>query len=64
MNTVLNAVVGDKLILPTLESPTKILDCGTGTGDWAIAVAQQYPECQVYTEDNNTISRPLSTKKS
>jgi len=29
-----------------LHNPTKILDIGTGTGDWAIGMADFWPECE------------------
>ncbi|KAL3425468.1 methyltransferase domain-containing protein [Phlyctema vagabunda] len=34
-----------------LFNPTKILDIGTGKGDWAMAIADQYPDAEVIGTD-------------
>ncbi|RDW70075.1 hypothetical protein BP5796_08472 [Coleophoma crateriformis] len=34
-----------------LDDPTKILDIGTGKGDWAMAIADLYPEAEVIGTD-------------
>ncbi|PYI13701.1 S-adenosyl-L-methionine-dependent methyltransferase, partial [Aspergillus japonicus CBS 114.51] len=46
---VFNKVFDDRLIFPPLPSdnPERILDCGHGTGAWAVEVAEQYPQCEV-----------------
>ncbi|KAH8168858.1 methyltransferase domain-containing protein [Sarocladium implicatum] len=41
----------DKLYLAPLENPKKILDVGTGTGIWAIDMADEFPEAQVIGTD-------------
>jgi len=47
MHGVLQRVFDDRLIFPPISSPRRILDCGYGTGHWAMQVALQYPRCQV-----------------
>ena len=44
---VLLRVCGNKLFFPRIENPQKILDCGYGRGDWAVAVAEEYEDCEV-----------------
>jgi SAM-dependent methyltransferase len=34
-----------------LESPRYILDIGTGIGEWAIGMAEKYPQCEVFGTD-------------
>ncbi|KAL2181316.1 S-adenosyl-L-methionine-dependent methyltransferase [Thermothelomyces heterothallicus CBS 202.75] len=34
-----------------LENPTYILDVGTGIGEWAIGMAEKYPQCEVFGTD-------------
>ncbi|KAK0710944.1 S-adenosyl-L-methionine-dependent methyltransferase [Lasiosphaeris hirsuta] len=34
-----------------LEDPHYILDVGTGIGEWAIGMAEKYPECEVFGTD-------------
>ncbi|KAK4249928.1 S-adenosyl-L-methionine-dependent methyltransferase [Corynascus novoguineensis] len=34
-----------------LENPTYILDIGTGIGEWAIGMAEKYPQCEVFGTD-------------
>ena len=34
-----------------LHNPTYILDIGTGVGEWAIGMAEKYPECEVFGTD-------------
>ncbi|KAF2469693.1 S-adenosyl-L-methionine-dependent methyltransferase [Lindgomyces ingoldianus] len=38
---------GNRLFFPRIENPRKILDCGYGRGDWAVAIAEEYEDCQV-----------------
>ncbi|KAI0552913.1 hypothetical protein F4679DRAFT_29072 [Xylaria curta] len=45
---------GDLTTVP-LESPTHILDIGTGVGEWAIDMAELYPECEVTGTDISNI---------
>ncbi|RDW89565.1 putative methyltransferase-containing protein [Coleophoma cylindrospora] len=42
---------GGVLTSVPLEDPTKILDIGTGKGDWAMAIADMYPEAEVIGTD-------------
>ncbi|KJX97648.1 methyltransferase like protein [Zymoseptoria brevis] len=44
-----------KLHLCPLSDPEQILDIGTGTGIWAIDMADQYPDCQVIGTDLSPI---------
>ncbi|KAI5463782.1 S-adenosyl-L-methionine-dependent methyltransferase [Mariannaea sp. PMI_226] len=47
MHGVLNSLFNNRLIFPPVRSPRRILDCGCGPGDWAVDVAQQYPNAEV-----------------
>lgn len=40
-------VFDDRLLFPPLHHPRRILDCGYGSGAWAVEVAEQYPDCEV-----------------
>jgi SAM-dependent methyltransferase len=45
-------MLDDKLFLPPIgDNPQKILDIGTGTGIWAINVADEYPSAKVIATD-------------
>jgi methylase of polypeptide subunit release factors len=44
-------VLGDNLYLAPLENPQAILDVGTGTGIWAVEVAEKFPDCEVIGTD-------------
>lgn len=44
-----------KLHICPLENPKEILDLGTGSGVWAIEMADLYPECQVIGTDLSPI---------
>lgn len=43
------------LHLAPLANPKRILDIGTGTGIWAIEMAEQYPDAQVIGIDLSPI---------
>lgn len=44
-------LLDNKLHLAPLLSPQRILDLGTGTGIWAINMADQYPSAEVIGTD-------------
>jgi methylase of polypeptide subunit release factors len=45
-------LLGGQNYLAPLESPVKrILDVGTGTGIWAVEMAEKFPEAQVIATD-------------
>ncbi|KAL8766184.1 MAG: hypothetical protein Q9209_006949 [Squamulea sp. 1 TL-2023] len=52
-------LAGGNLHLAPLNNPKRILDIGTGTGIWAIEMAEQYPHSQEldcrFTSDDNTL---------
>ncbi|KAF4513236.1 hypothetical protein G6O67_000534 [Ophiocordyceps sinensis] len=47
MHSVLCRVFDDRLIFPPVGSPSRVLDCGCGAGDWAVDVARRFPDCEV-----------------
>ncbi|KAM4060401.1 methyltransferase [Hirsutella rhossiliensis] len=47
MHSVLCRVFDDRLIFPPVGSPSRILECGCGAGDWAVDVARRFPDCEV-----------------
>ncbi|KAH7375861.1 S-adenosyl-L-methionine-dependent methyltransferase [Plectosphaerella cucumerina] len=49
LHEVLMLVFNNRLVPPELSRPRKILDLGSGTGDWAVEVAKTFPACE---EDN------------
>ncbi|OLN95530.1 Demethylmenaquinone methyltransferase 3 [Colletotrichum chlorophyti] len=51
MHVVLSIVFENRLLFPPVTRPRRILECGSGTCDWAIDVAQQYPTCEVVAID-------------
>ncbi|KAF8542380.1 S-adenosyl-L-methionine-dependent methyltransferase [Trichophaea hybrida] len=44
-----------EIILAPLKDPQRILDCGTGTGIWAIDAADKYPSAEVIGTDLSPI---------
>ncbi|KAK2733755.1 hypothetical protein FQN57_001942 [Myotisia sp. PD_48] len=58
---VLNKVFDDRLIFPPVPQPTKVLDCGYGSGAWAVAVADHYPSCEVIGVDITPHMKPDET---
>ena len=51
--------IGNKLFHAPLENPTSVLDVGTGTGLWAIDVADEHPTAQVIGLDLSPIQPTL-----
>ncbi|TDZ26861.1 Secondary metabolism regulator laeA [Colletotrichum orbiculare MAFF 240422] len=47
MQVVFSIVFENSLIFPPISRPRRILECGSGAGDWAIEVAQQHPSSEV-----------------
>ena len=46
---------GQLTLVPLLSEPQRILDIGTGTGEWAIAMAETYPNADVTGTDLSAI---------
>lgn len=44
-------LLNNRLTTAPLRDPTKILDVGTGCGDWAMAMGDEYPEAEVIGTD-------------
>ncbi|KAG4436953.1 hypothetical protein IFR05_007566 [Cadophora sp. M221] len=44
-------IFGGRISMAPLQNPQKILDIGTGTGEWAIAMAELYPNADVTGTD-------------
>ena len=47
MHGIFNMMFDNRLIFPPIPRPRRILECGSGSGAWAMEVAEQYPECEV-----------------
>lgn len=43
--------MGDRLFFAPIESPRSVIDIGTGTGLWAIDMADAYPDTEVLGTD-------------
>lgn len=50
-NQVFTHVLNGDLSLAPMQDPTHILDIGTGTGEWAIKMAEMHPQCEVVGTD-------------
>lgn len=48
-----------KLHMAPIESPQNILDLGTGTGIWAIDMADKYPSARVIGTDLSPVQPTL-----
>ncbi|KAL8846140.1 MAG: hypothetical protein Q9198_011319, partial [Flavoplaca austrocitrina] len=48
-------MLGGGLLISDIHEPQRILDVGTGTGIWAIDIADEYPEAQVIATDLSPI---------
>ncbi|KAH7313363.1 S-adenosyl-L-methionine-dependent methyltransferase [Stachybotrys elegans] len=53
-------VLDGELTTVQLDKPTHILDVGTGTGEWAIRLAELYPRCEVVGTDIAAIAETSS----
>jgi SAM-dependent methyltransferase len=51
LHTVYLYLFDQQLTTVPLDNPTKILDIGTGTGEWAMAMGDEYPEAEVIGTD-------------
>ncbi|KAJ2978750.1 hypothetical protein NUW58_g7396 [Xylaria curta] len=54
----LEATDGRRFFAPISENPLRILDLGTGTGIWAIEMADRYPSAEVLGLDLSPIQPP------
>jgi len=54
-HAVMSLLLDGKLHLAPLDAPQRILDIGTGTGIWAIDVADEYPMAEVIGTDLSPI---------
>ncbi|KAF2180497.1 S-adenosyl-L-methionine-dependent methyltransferase [Zopfia rhizophila CBS 207.26] len=48
---VIHSLFGGRLYFPNIVNPRKILECGYGLGQWAVAVAQEHAQCEVTAVD-------------
>ncbi|KAI0206333.1 S-adenosyl-L-methionine-dependent methyltransferase [Astrocystis sublimbata] len=46
-HNVLSMMFDSRLIFPPIDRPRRVLDCGFGTGEWALQVAWEHPRCEV-----------------
>ncbi|CAM1502891.1 Fc.00g076670.m01.CDS01 [Cosmosporella sp. VM-42] len=53
-------VLEGELTLAPIQDPTHILDVGTGTGEWAIKMAEILPHCEVVGTDISAIAETRS----
>ncbi|EFW22965.1 hypothetical protein D8B26_006514 [Coccidioides posadasii str. Silveira] len=47
----LTALDGQLTLIPLPDSPSRILDLGSGPADWAIAIGEEYPDTEVIATD-------------
>ena len=50
-HNMIKITMGMKLHIAPIEKPKKILDIGTGTGIWAIEMADEYPDAEIIGTD-------------
>src|SRR5699024_8492186 len=55
----LHLLDGEPTTVP-LRNPTKILDIGTGTGDWAILIGEKFPKCEILGTDISAIQPKMA----
>lgn len=48
-------IFGGELCTTPIQNPQKVLDIGTGIGEWAMAFSDKYPECEVIGTDISAI---------
>jgi len=53
-------VLDGEVTLAPIQNPDHILDVGTGTGDWAIKMAELQPQCEVVGTDIAAIAETKS----
>ncbi|KAI1816895.1 S-adenosyl-L-methionine-dependent methyltransferase [Poronia punctata] len=46
-HVVLTKMFDNRFIFPPIPTPRRVLDCGFGTGEWALQVAWEFPRCEV-----------------
>lgn len=51
LNGIYYSMLGQRLTTVTLDNPKKILDIGTGIGEWAVAMGEVYPDAEVIGTD-------------
>lgn len=51
LHSVFLHILDDELTTVPLLNPQKILDVGTGTGDWLMAMGELHPDCEVIGTD-------------
>jgi hypothetical protein len=51
LNTIYYSLLGERLTTVPLDNPQKILDVGTGNGEWAMAMGDEYPDAEVIGTD-------------
>ncbi|KAI5800176.1 S-adenosyl-L-methionine-dependent methyltransferase [Peziza echinospora] len=51
----LNILFGGKLFLAPIKNPKRVLDLGTGTGIWAIDIADMFPDATIIANDLSPI---------
>ncbi|EPS35435.1 hypothetical protein H072_11185 [Dactylellina haptotyla CBS 200.50] len=51
----------NRLVFPPLEEPKRILDCGYGSGAWAIEAAETYPDAEIIGIDISPHLKPDET---
>ncbi|KAF3171742.1 hypothetical protein TWF788_009646 [Orbilia oligospora] len=58
---VFRKIFDGRLIFPPVEDPKKILDCGYGSGAWAIEAAEKYPDAEIIAVDISPHLKPEET---
>ncbi|RDW90823.1 uncharacterized protein DSM5745_02598 [Aspergillus mulundensis] len=58
---ILSKVFDNRLVFPPIPRLRRVLDCGYGTGAWAVDVAEQNPDCEVIGIDIYPFMNPDDT---